>query len=70
MTVNQILRCYPAMLVAQQAGRYVPWPGPSCANQDLDPESVFGSDEPPPYHVRQACINAEQAATASQAQRK
>ena len=66
MTINEIFERYPAMLVAQQSGRYVPWPGPSCANQDLDPESIFGSDEPPPQHILQACIAAER--TASQAQ--
>ena len=70
MTVQQILRRYPAMLVSQRAGRYVPWPGEACINEDLSPESIFGSDEPPSYHIRQACIGAERAATASQAQHR
>ena len=66
MTITEILKRYPAMLVAQRAGRYVPWPGPSCINQYLEPESIFGSNEPPPHHVRKACINAERAASRAQ----
>ena len=68
MTTEQILKRYPAFLVAQRAGRFVPWPGPSCINEQLDPESVFGNDKPP-QHILQACIAAERSA-ASQAQRK
>ena len=66
MTIAEILKRYPAMLVAQRAGRYVPWPGEACINEQLDPESVFGDDEPPPHHVRQACIAAERTASQEQ----
>ena len=66
MTIEQILKRYPAFLVAQQRGRYVPWPGEACINEQLDPESIFGSDEPPPQRIRQACIAAERAASQAQ----
>lgn len=65
MTTEQILNRYPAFLVAQQRGRYVPWPGPSCVNKDLDPESIFGDEDPPPPHIRQACIEAERSAVST-----
>ena len=69
MTTEQILSRYPAFLVAERKGRYVPWPGQFCVNEHLPPESIFGDEEPPPAHILQACINAERLA-ASQAQRK